>query len=61
MTENQKSYLRALLPTQKLVEINSLDDVPTRLPFSLAMSVRSSKGAQLSEGLVLASSRTNRL
>jgi CHAT domain len=55
MTENQKSYLRALLPTQKLVEINSLNDVPTRLPFSLAMTdpVRC-KGAQLSQGLLLA-------
>src|ERR1700683_1409697 len=35
MTQNQKSHLRALLPAQKLIEINSLDDVPTRLPFSL--------------------------
>src|SRR3954463_10527381 len=32
MTENQKSHLRALLPAQKLIDINSLDDVPTRLP-----------------------------
>ena len=55
MTENQKSYLRALLPAQKLIEINSLDDVPTRLPFSLPMTdpVRC-KASQLNEGLLLA-------
>jgi hypothetical protein len=55
MTENQKSYLRAILPSQKLVEISSLDDVPTRLPFSLPMTdpVRC-KAAQLSDGLLLA-------
>ena len=55
MTENQKTYLLALLPAQKLVEINSLDDVPNRLPFSLPMTdpVRC-KAAQLSEGLLLA-------
>jgi hypothetical protein len=55
MTENQKSHLRALLPTRKLIEINSLDDVPSRLPFSLPMTdpVRC-KGSQLNEGLVLA-------
>ena len=55
MTENQKSYLRALLPIQKLIEINSLDDVPTRLPFSLPMTdpVRC-KASQLGEGLLLA-------
>jgi len=55
MTENQKSHLRALLPAQKLIEINSLDDVPTRLPFSLPMTdpVRC-KASQLNEGLLLA-------
>jgi hypothetical protein len=55
MTENQKSYLRALLPSQKLIEINTLDDVPPRLPFSLPMTdpVRC-KASQLNEGLLLA-------
>lgn len=55
MTDNQKSHLRALLSAQKLIEINSLDDVPTRLPFSLPMtdSVRC-KASQLNEGLLLA-------
>jgi hypothetical protein len=55
MTENQKSHLRALLPVQKLIEINSLDDVPTRLPFSLPMTdpVRC-KASQPNEGLLLA-------
>jgi len=55
MTENQRSYLHALLPTEKLIEINSLDDVPARLPISLPMTdpVRC-KAAQLSEGLLLA-------
>jgi hypothetical protein len=55
MSENQKSHLRALLPAQKLIEINSLDDVPTRLPFSLPMTdpVRC-KASQLNEGLLLA-------
>jgi hypothetical protein len=53
MTENQKGYLRALLPAQKLIEIDSLDDVPARLPFSLPMTdpVRC-QAAQLSEGLL---------
>lgn len=55
MTENQKSYLRALLPAQKLIEINFLDDVPTRLPFSVPLidPVRC-KASQLNEGLLLA-------
>ncbi len=55
MTENQKSYLRALLPAQKLIEVNSLDDVRTRLPFSLPITdpVRC-KASQLNEGLLLA-------
>lgn len=55
MTENQKSHLRALLPNQKLIEINTLDDVPTRLPFTLPMTdpVRC-KTSQLNEGLLLA-------
>ena len=55
MTDNQKSYLRALLPAQKLVEVNSLDDVPARLPFSLPTTDPvKCKAAQLSEGLLVA-------
>src|SRR5579862_2893312 len=55
MTDHQKSYLRSLLPAQKLVEINSLDDVPTRLPFSLPTTDPvKCKAAQLSEGLLVA-------
>ena len=55
MTESQKSHLRALLPVPKLIEVNSLDDVQTRLPFSLPMTdpVRC-KASQLNEGLLLA-------
>jgi CHAT domain-containing protein len=55
MTENQKSHLRALLPAHKLIEINSLDDVPTRLPFSLPMTdPMRCRASQLNEGLLLA-------
>jgi hypothetical protein len=55
MTQNQKSYLRALLPAQKLIEIDSLDDVPTKLPFSLPMTDPvQCKASQLNEGYLLA-------
>ena len=53
MTETQKSYLRVLLPVQKLIAIDSLGEVPTRLPFSLPLNdpVRC-KASQLNEGLL---------
>jgi hypothetical protein len=55
MTENQKSHLRALLPAQQLIEINSLDDVPARLPFSPPTTdPLRCKASQLNEGLLLA-------
>jgi hypothetical protein len=55
MTEMEKSYLRALLPSQKLIEIDTLTEVPALLPFSVpkADPVRC-RSSQVIEGLLLA-------
>lgn len=55
MTETEKSYLRVLLPSRKLIEINTLAEIPARLPFAVSKAdpVRC-KSLQLIEGLLLA-------
>jgi len=55
MTENEKSYLRARLPAERLIEIDTLAELSSKLPFSKPEGepVRC-KSSQLIEGLLLA-------
>ena len=55
MSETEKSYLRVLLPPMKLIEINTLEELPARIPFaSPAGDPVRCKSSQLIEGLLLA-------
>lgn len=55
MSETEKSYLRVLLPPKKLIEIDTLEELPARISFARPAGdpVRC-KSSQLMEGLLLA-------
>ncbi|MGD0458404.1 MAG: hypothetical protein ABSC21_11760 [Terriglobia bacterium] len=62
LTEAQQSYLRAILPSQKLIEINSVDDFLKRLTSAELQADRiASKSSQIIEGLLLAKFTHKRL
>ena len=55
LTETQQTYLRAILPPQKLIDVNTVDDLSTRLPFAELQPDRiACKSWQIIEGLLVA-------
>ncbi len=55
LTETEKSYLYALLPSGILIEINAIEDISRRLPFaSAAKDSFLCRSSQIIEGLLLA-------
>lgn len=53
LTETEKSYLRALLPSERLIEINTIEDISRRLPFEQSKSdLIVCKSSQIIEGLL---------
>ena len=55
LTETEKSHLSALLPSAKLMEINTIEDIGKKLPFALQKcDPVVCKSSQVIEGLLLA-------
>ena len=55
MTQNEKGYLRALLPAERLVEIDALADITSKLPFTAPKDDPIlCRPSELIEGLLLA-------
>ena len=55
LTATEQSYFRALLPAEKLIEIDSIKDIPRRLPFAPSdCGSVVCKATQIIEGLLLA-------
>jgi hypothetical protein len=62
MTETEQSYFRARLPAGKLIEINSIADLPRQLPFAQPDSGSiACKPSQIIEGFLLAKFSRKRL
>lgn len=62
LTETEKSYIRAYLPSQMLIEINTIEDISKRLPFAQpGGDYIVCKSSQIIEGLLLAKFSHKRL
>jgi hypothetical protein len=62
LTETEKSYFRAYLPREKLVEINTIEDLAALLPLGHSHSdVVACRSSQIIEGLLLAKFTRKRL